>query len=261
MRATGGENLRGASLGLQVADVGHEQALPQQMLAAGQVLMPAGGLFPPRLRAFVVQAPGAHRHAGPGVEPGLHGVAMEDEAVDPFAKGPVAQRLDVGRMALPFFGVGGGEGLGADDPLAVDVAGGGHFRDRVVRPAVGPRPELAHRLVALAAVGHVVERPVAVGLDRELQSVLVGQLAEMAGVVLRQQVGNRLPQVPEEPLGDFHAIDDPAGEDGQVAEKVVAAALAELLAHLRRPVLRVDFPTVDVRGDERLAGQRRGCRR
>ena len=124
------------------------------------------------------------------------------------------------------------------------------------RAAVGPRPELAHRLVAVAGVGHVVKGRVAVGLDRELQPVLVGQLAEMAGVVLHQQVGNRLPQVPEEPLGDLHAIDDAAGVDGQVAVKVVAAAFLEFLAHPRRPVLRVDFPTVDVRGDERLAGQR-----
>ena len=151
---------------------------------------------------------------------------MEDEAIDPFAKCPVAQRLDVGRMALPLLGVGGGERLGADDPLAVDVAGGGHLRDRIRRAAVGPRPELAHRLVALAGVGHVVEGPVAVGLDRKLQSVLVGQLAEMAGIVLHQQVGNRLPQVPEETLGDLHAIDDAAGVDGQVAVEVVAAAFA-----------------------------------
>ena len=41
--------------------------------------------------------------------------------------------------------------------------------------------------------------------------MLVGQLAEMAGVVLHEQVGDRLPQVPEEPLGDLQAVDDAAG--------------------------------------------------
>ena len=61
---------------------------------------------------------------------------MEDEAVDPFAKRPVAQGLDIGRMAEPFLDVQRGEGFGADDPLAVDVGGGGHLGHGVGRIAM-----------------------------------------------------------------------------------------------------------------------------
>ena len=172
---------------------------------------------------------------------------MEDEAVDPFAERPVAQVLDVGRVAQPFLGVGRRERLGAEDPLAVDVGRGRHLGATVGRAELVPRPELRHRLVGLAGVGHLVARHAVVGLDREPQAVAVGQRAEMPGVVLDEHVGDRLPQVPEETLGDLQAIDHAAGEGRQQRQQVVAAPLLEFLAHAGRPVLRAHFPTVDVR--------------
>ena len=36
----------------------------------------------------------------------------------------------------------------------------------------------------------------------------MGQLAEVAGVVLEKQLGDCLPKVPEEALGDFETVDD-----------------------------------------------------
>ena len=81
-------------------------------------------------------------------------------------------------------------------------------------PNFCPRPELAHRLVGPAGVGDVVGR-LAVGLDRKPQAVLVGQRLHVAGIVLHQQIGDRLPQVPEEPLGDLQAIDHAAGDHRQ----------------------------------------------
>lgn len=56
-------------------------------------------------------------------EPRLHRIAVENEAVDALAEGPVAERLDVGWVTLPFLAVVGSEGLGTDNLLAVDVGG------------------------------------------------------------------------------------------------------------------------------------------
>ena len=86
------------------------------MVAAGQVLVPGPRLLPPRLGPLVVDAPGAHRHAGLAVEPGLMGVAVEDEAVDAVAEGHVAQGLHRKRMVHPFGHLGDGrERFGAED--------------------------------------------------------------------------------------------------------------------------------------------------
>ncbi len=193
-----------------------------------------------------------------GVCPGLHGIAMEDETVDSFAEGPIAQVLDQGRVPEPPFAVGSSERLRTEDRLAVDMGRGGHFCAAIGRAELGPRPELGHRLVGLTGVGHLVARHAIVGLDRKPQALAVGQGADMSGVVLDEHVGNRLPQVPEEPLGDLQTIDHAAGEYRQQGQQIVASPPLELLAHERRPVLRANLPTIDVRRDQdfALAGQR-----
>ena len=122
-----------------------------------------------------------------------------------------------------------------------------------------PRPELAHRLVGLARVGHVVAAAI-VRLDREPQPVLVRQLAEAARVVLHHQLRDRLPQVPQEPLGHFQAVHHPPRHHRQEGQGIVAAQPSELLAEGRRPVLRADFPAINVRRHQRLARQRLGVR-
>ena len=63
-------------------------------------------------------------------------------------------------------------------------------------------------------------------------------------------------QVPEESFGGFGVVEDASGEGRQEGNDVVTATDAEFLAHLGRPVLRSDFPTVDVRADQRLVRSR-----
>ena len=86
-------------LGLEVADVGDEQPLPQQELAAREVVVPRRRPVPPGLRPLVVNAPGAHGHARADVGPRLECVAVKDEPVDSLAKRPIAERLDASRDA------------------------------------------------------------------------------------------------------------------------------------------------------------------
>ena len=193
------------------------------------------------------------------VRPRLHGVAVEDEAVDAFAEGPVAQVLDVGRMALPFLGVGRGERLGAEDRLAVDVGRGGHLGATVGRAELGPRPELAHRLVGLAGVGHLVARHAVVGLDREPQPVAVGQARGNARRSSRSSRSETVCRRSQRNRSETSRLSTTRPvKAGRKRQQVVAAPLLEFLAHAGRPVLRADFPTVDVRRDQHLAfpGQR-----
>src|SRR2546426_5652068 len=75
----------GAFVG-EIADIGDKKSALEHELAAGEVLVPSPGLFPPGFGAFIVQAPGTHGHAGSAVQPGLVSVAMEDKAIDPLAK-------------------------------------------------------------------------------------------------------------------------------------------------------------------------------
>ena len=63
-------------------------------------------------------------------------------------------------------------------------------------------PELAHRLIRLAGVRQMVARA-AIGLGRELQTMLMGEAAVPPGVVVDDQLGDGPPQVPEETLGDL----------------------------------------------------------
>ncbi len=247
-----GEALR-RRLRLEITDVGREGPAAEHELAAGQVFVPARRQLPPGVGPLVMETPRAHGHAGPAVDPGLHRIAVEDEAVDAVGEGAVAEGLDRGRMLQPLLAVARGERLGAEDGLAVGVHGGGHALDRLERAAA--HPELAHRLVGLAGVGQVVAGA-AVGLDGEAQAAGAGQLAEAAGVILDDELGDRPAQVPQEALGDLQAPDDPPREDRQIGVEVVAAALGEFGRHRRGPVLRAVLPAVDVRRDEDLAGRR-----
>ena len=53
----------------------------------------------------------------------------------------------------------------------------------------------------------------------------LASVAQLAGVVLHEHVRDRLPQVPEEPLGDLQAVDHAAGQHGQQRQQIVAAPL------------------------------------
>ena len=194
-----------------------------------------------------MKAPRSHAHAGRDIRPRLRGIAVEHESVDAFAERPVPEILDVAWMALPFFSIGGRERLRAENHLAVDVRRRRHLGATVSGAELIPRPEFRHRFVGLAAVGHLVSWHIAVGFDGKPQTVPVRQSAEFASVILNNQVGNGLTQIPQEAFRHLGALHDAPGECGQKFPEVVAAPGLKLLAHLRRPVLRADFPTVNVR--------------
>ena len=104
--------------------------------------------------------------------------------------------------------------------------------------------ELAHRHVDVLPVLEVVARRVAVGFDREQQPVLVAELREASGVVLREEVGHYAAEVLEEALAFIHAAHDAAREDGQVGAERVTHARLERLVETLRPVLRGDLVAV-----------------
>ena len=108
------------------------------------------------------------RHVGPRLEC----IAVKHEPVDSLAERLVSQRLERRRMLLPPFVVGGREGLGADDRLAVGVRRRGHAPAGLDGAAADP--ELAHRLIGLAGVREMVAGA-AISLGRELEPVLDGR--------------------------------------------------------------------------------------
>src|SRR4030067_1433480 len=72
------------------------------------------------------------------------------------------------------------------------------------------------------------------------------ELLEMQGVVLHDQFLRRQAEVPEEPLGDFEALHDPARQGGKIREEVVSAAVPELVPEGAGPILSAHFPAVDM---------------
>ena len=78
----------------EISGVGHEAALLEQVLAAGDILEPRAALLPPGAGAIEVCAPLAHGHAGPTVGPRLQGITMEDEPVAALAEDLIAQCLE-----------------------------------------------------------------------------------------------------------------------------------------------------------------------
>ena len=250
-----GKRLRHA-FAAEIADVGREQPLPQEVLASGEILVPGRRHFPPGLRPLIMHAPRAHRHPGPNVQPRLHGVAVDDQAVDAFAERPIAEFLEDRRMLQPTLVVVGAERLGADDLLAPDVPARGHHGRSPCAQESRRRPDLAHRLVGPAGIRQLVAGASGVGFGGQSQAVAMSHLAEMPGVILQNQFVDRLPKIPEESFGDFAALDDPAGDGGQIRKQIVSPAAFEFLAEFRRPILSAAFPTVDVRGDQGFARQR-----
>ena len=85
-----------------------------------------------------------------------------------------------------------------------------------------------------------------VGLGGEEQAVVVAELGHVAVVVVGEEVGDRAAEVPEEAVGGRAVADGAPGEREQVGGRVVAAALLELLAHPRRPVVQAGLVAVDL---------------
>ena len=235
-------------------DVGRELAFLEHPLAARLVAEPVARERPPRLGAVEVHAPAAHRHAGNVLVagPGLVGEAVVDDAVDAGGEHLVALRLDVvGRGEPASAGTGArGEGLRrgvAAAPHVGERRGEARVADAagMVRAACGGGPVFSHRDVDVLSVLEVVGGAVAVGLDGAEEAVLVAELGEASGVVLREEVRDHAAEVLEEALGLLDAADDASGEHGEVARERVAHALLERLVEALGPVLHADLVAVD----------------
>src|SRR6266481_1991711 len=187
--------------------------------------------------------------------PRLQGVPMHHQAVNPFAKRPVTKKFHREWMTEPFFRVGGSEGLGSDNVFAINVRGGGHFSATGSYLEGWPRPKLAHGLVGPSSIDQIIARVIAVGFDRQTQSVPVCQNAEMTGVVVGEQFRNGLPPIPKESLGDFQIVHDSTRDYRQEWQRIISTVSPEFLAEPWSPILRANLPTVNVGADEGLAGQ------
>ena len=75
----------------------------------------------------------------------------------------------------------------------------------------------------------------------------MGQVAHVTGIILYHQVRDRLPQIPQEPLGNLRGVHHAPRDHREEREQVIAPPRLELLAHLRGPVLRAVLPAIDVR--------------
>src|ERR1035437_4539139 len=91
-----------------------------------------------------------------------------------------------------------------------------------------------------------------------LQAMLVRAVAEDAVVIVYREVAERLAEVIQEAVADWTRIHNAAGQDRKERQRIIAAALTELLAQRRRPVKRLDLPTVRMEILERAPRQRTG---
>ena len=84
------------------------------------------------------------------------------------------------------------------------------------------------------------------GYTGGLQTMRVTQLLEMPVIIFGKEIGDGAAQIPQEPFGHLWGVDQPSRHGRQEHDRIVAAASFELRAELRSPVLRADFPTIDM---------------
>ena len=249
--------LVGAVLADEIEHVRDIGPLPQQILAAREIIHPRLRLREPGVGAVEVDAPRPHHHARNGVDVWLVRVAVEEDLVEPLREHLVAQRLHRIGIVLPAAGLRlAGESLGGDDVLAVHVRRGGDHLDRAVVGPGGARPEFGHRHLGASAHLKLVERPGAVTLDQEAKARRVGALLIALIVILDGQVGERAPEVEQEAVGDIQIADDPPRERGEIAQHRIAVARLEIGRQRRRPVLEPGFVAVDLKHVEGVADER-----
>src|SRR4051812_18605551 len=97
-------------------------------------------------------------------------------------------------------------------------------------PRIGPiHPELPHRHIRDRRDLKIVKTARPVRLDRKLQLVRMTKLAEVAEIILRNQIGDQPPEIPEKPLARIEAVDDPPRQHGQISRQLIAQASLERL--------------------------------
>ena len=114
--------------------------------------------------------------------------------------------------------------------------------------------EFAHRLVGPAAVRQILDGSLQAGFE---------SISARASAPAPGTARNRSPETtrrssggsPKETLGGFQAIDHVPGQHRRIAAGIVLAAFLELVEKPCRPVLRIDLPTIDVRGHQGFAHQ------
>src|SRR6266446_5496723 len=109
----------------------------------------------------------------------------------------------------------------------------------MMKPGVIVRfiPELTHRHVGASGVSESVKRAVAIGLNAEITAMLMREFREVAGIIIGDEIGDGPPHIPKKSFGLFRAGHEPAGENWQVREQIVASPFLKLLAKARCPVL------------------------
>src|SRR6185503_15944111 len=81
-------------------------------------------------------------------------------------------------------------------------------------------------------------------------------LGDLPVVVLGEQLGDGLPEVPQKPVARLGAVDDVAGQGWEKRRRIVPAATRELFEDVVGPVLRPGFDAVaEGRGDAPAAKQ------
>ena len=145
-----------------------------------------------------------------------------------------------------------GQGLGVDDPPAVDVRGAGGFLDHPEPLVV---PELAHRDIGRAQRFQGVHSgiPAVSRLGQEAHAVFVQQVPDRAEMVLDDQVADGLPVVVEEPRRDPGIQGRGIEQGGEIRDRVVAVPRPESVDEIVRPIDRLaDLVAVEHEGLQRV---------
>ena len=228
----------------------------QKRLATPQVVKPLLAWFPPRLVAAEVHSPLAHCVAWLVLRPPwlLHKM-MRVHAVDAGAKGRVSNGLEPCRMFIPASQVRGrSEGLGPNDALVEFM----RTRDDWIvcnrTPLVFATPEFHVWMVK--KLDYLVDFPGAgVRLGHELQSGFMSESARSGPIAIAIEILDRALEVGLELIGSSLTAEGAPGEDGKPRKDVVAAAVLELLGHLRRPCWLARFIAVEVERAQGRAGE------
>src|SRR5436190_17187220 len=90
----------------------------------------------------------------------------------------------------------------------------------------------------------------------DLEPMPMGVVAEQAIMMIDREITERPAKIVEKTIAQRTTIDNPSGKHREKREQIVTAALAKFFAQSRRPVNRLDLPTVRVQIFQRLAGER-----
>ena len=234
-------------------------------MAACDIIEPDFARFGPSLVAAEVDSPAAHRHAWADVGgPRLEWAGMEDEAVDAVEPGVVAAGFEGGGGFGPGAVFGGArEGFGFDDVVAGAIGAAESVEGGVVGSVkcaglVRGEPEFSHEAIDGRRDFGRVERT-RVGFVREGEAFGTATGGHTFEEDIAIEVAEGAVEVSSEACAFGGGVEVcVAAEDGQEVETIVAAAVFEFGAEVRRPrrgagFVAVEENVVEARGGEVLA--------